>query len=140
MPVGTSNQYLLAQQPFHHAQPAHSSTPDFYPPQQGVPMAPVPVPEPQAVLPQAVPTAHAAVHPQHYAHMMQPRYDPNHRPNYMPTDYHPQPPPPPYAGHHPMPTEHHPMMVSYHPEFQYKPAARILNQPEGTDWGFLGLS
>jgi hypothetical protein len=145
-PVVTSmspNQYLLAQQPFY----AHPPTPnhDFYQPQQAVPLTQVQVPDPQPVVPQNVPAAAPPPPPpsmesQHYAHLMQPRYDPTHRPNYIPAEFHhPPPPPPPYPGHHPMAADGHPIMVSYHPDFQYKPAARILNQPEGTDWAFLGL-
>lgn len=66
--------------------------------------------------------------------MMQQRYDPNPRTNYMPPEYHQ----PQFPGHQ-LP-DGQPMMVGYHPNFhQYKTPTRILNQPEGTDWGFLGV-
>jgi hypothetical protein len=70
---------------------------------------------------------------QQYMQMMQQRYDTTPRANYMPPEYHQ----PPFPGHQ-IP-EGQPMMVGYHPNFQYKPPTRILNQPEGTDWGFLGV-
>jgi len=79
---------------------------------------------------------HQPAHPQQhqpYMQMMQPRYDPSPRTNYLPPEYHH----PPYTGQ--QVPEGQPMMVGYHPNFQYKPPARILNQPEGTDWGFLGV-
>ena len=31
------------------------------------------------------------------------------------------------------------IMMSYLPNYEFKPPTRILNQPEGTDWGFLGV-
>ncbi|KKA21732.1 C2H2 finger domain protein [Rasamsonia emersonii CBS 393.64] len=138
----SSNQYILAQQPFYPQPPTPNH--DFYPPQQAVSVAQVPVPEPQPIVPQNVPAAAPPppppppMDPQQYAQLMQPRYDPSQRPNYIPAEFQ-QPPPPPYPGHHPMAADGQPIMVTYQPEFQYKPAARILNQPEGTDWGFLGL-
>jgi hypothetical protein len=153
-------QYLLAQQPYY----PNSATPnhDFYSP-QSVPMGQVPgqvpVHESAPIGTQNVPVtsamnvAHAQhpqqqhqqhqqqhhhqqpAHPPHqqYMQMMQPRYDPSPRTNYMPPEYHQ----PPFPGHQ-LP-DGQPMMVGYHPNFQYKPPARILNQPEGTDWGFLGV-
>ncbi|KAJ5190740.1 Zinc finger C2H2 [Penicillium cinerascens] len=152
-------QYLLAQQPYY----PNSATPnhEFYSP-QSVPMGQVPgqvpVHESAPIVTQNVPVtspmnmthAQHAQHPQHpqqhhhhqpghpqqhqqYMQMMQPRYDPSPRTNYMPPEYHQQP----FPGHQ-LP-EGQPMMVGYHPNFQYKPPARILNQPEGTDWGFLGV-
>lgn len=144
-------QYLLSQQPYY----PNSATPnhEFYSP-QSVQMGQVPVHETAApIVTQSVPVTspmnmphapqqhhhqHPPAHPQQqqqqYMHMMQQRYDPTPRTtSYLPTEYHQ----PPFPGHQ-LP-EGHPMMVGYHPNFQYKPPTRILNQPEGTDWGFLGV-
>ncbi|KAJ5280898.1 hypothetical protein N7478_006270 [Penicillium angulare] len=146
-----NEQYLLAQQPYY----PNSATPnhEFYSP-QNVQMGPVQVHEgahpivpqnapvtspmsmPHAPPPQA-PPQHPQAHPQQhqqYLQMMQQRYDPTPRTNYIP-EYHHQAPP--YQGHQ-LP-EGQPMMVGYHPNFQYKTPTRILNQPEGTDWAFLGV-
>lgn len=143
-----NDSYLLAQQPYY----PNSATPnhDFYSP-PSVHMATVPVHDsaPPIVthnvpvtssmnMPHA-PQQHAPhhAHPQQqqqYMHMMQQRYDPNPRTNYMPPEYHQ----PQFPGHQ-LP-DGQPMMVGYHPNFhQYKTPTRILNQPEGTDWGFLGV-
>ncbi|KAJ6089796.1 hypothetical protein N7467_005012 [Penicillium canescens] len=152
-----NDQYMLAQQPYY----AQSATPshEFYSP-QNVPMGTVPVHEaPPPIVAQSIPVSspmsmqHQQHHPhQHHEHhhqqqqymqqilqqqqqqQQQQRYDPNPRTNYIPAEYQQQP----YPGHQ-MPQEQ-PMMVSYHPNYAYKPPApRILNQPEGTDWGFLGV-
>ncbi|KAF7717951.1 Zinc finger C2H2 type domain-containing protein [Penicillium ucsense] len=75
-------------------------------------------------------------HPQHqqsYMQVMQPRYDTIPRANFLSPEYHQAP----FAGHQIQ--EGQPLMVGYHQNFQYKPPTRILNQPEGTDWGFLGV-
>ncbi|KAJ6016276.1 hypothetical protein N7540_010867 [Penicillium herquei] len=108
------------------APPQHPSHPQAHP--QGHPQG-HPQPHPQGHPP------HPQGHPQQqqYIQMMQQRYDPTPRTNYLPPEYHQ----PPYQGHQ-LP-EGQPMMVGYHPNFQYKPPARILNQPEGTDWAFLGV-
>ncbi|KAJ5168337.1 uncharacterized protein N7482_003931 [Penicillium canariense] len=143
-----NDQYLLAQQPYY----PHSATPnhEFYSP-QSVPMNSVPGHEgAPPIVTQNVPVTsamnmphapqHAPHHPQQhpqqqqqYMQMMQQRYDTTPRTNYLPPEYHQ----PPFPGHQ-LP-EGQPMMVGYHPNFQYKPPTRILNQPEGTDWGFLGV-
>lgn len=149
-----NDQYLLAQQPYY----PNSATPnhEFYSPPsvqmgsvphavhdgahpivtQNVPVtSPINMPHapPQAPPPHPHPQAHP--HPQHqqYLQMMQQRYDPTPRTNYLPPEYHQ----PPYQGHQ-LP-EGQPMMVGYHPNFPYKTPTRILNQPEGTDWAFLGV-
>ncbi|KAJ5086569.1 Zinc finger protein [Penicillium alfredii] len=161
--IPPNDQYLLAQQPYY----PQSATPnhEFYSP-QSVPMGSVPVHEaaPPIVtqnvpvtsplnLPHAQPHAqHPHPHPQHqpqhqphqshqqqqqqqqYMQLMQQRYDPNPRTTYLPPEYHQ---PPPFPGHQ-LPDAQS-MMMSYHPNFQYKAPTRILNQPEGTDWGFLGV-
>jgi uncharacterized Zn-finger protein len=127
-----NEQYLLAQQPFYPQPPTPSH--EYYP-QQQLPMAHVPaVQEPPAVMAQNIPvTSPVDVHhAQHYVQLMQHRYDPG-RQNYVSPEFHH----PPFTGH--TVAEGHPMMMSYHPNFQYKQPARILNQPEGTDWGFLGV-
>lgn len=91
---------------------------------------------------------HPQHHPQHhqqqhqhqqqqqYMQMMQQRYDPNQRTDYVPPAYsHNQAN---FPGQQ-MPTAQA-MMFSYHPNDAYKsPGPRILNQPPGTDWGFLGV-
>lgn len=122
-----SDQYILAQQPFY-PQPTTQST-EFYP-QQNVSVAQVPVQESPAVVAQNVPVS-SPVETQQYFQLMQP-FDPN-RTNYMPPEFQQ----PPYAG--PPILDCQPMMVPYHPDFQYKQPTRILDQPEGTDWGFLGV-
>ncbi|KAJ5815060.1 Zinc finger C2H2 [Penicillium riverlandense] len=157
-----NEQYMLAQQPYY---PQATPTPahEFYSPTQSVPMnsvpmhdnAPIvtqniPVSSPMSISPHAPPppqqqhpqSSHPQPHPQHqqqYLHMMQQqqqqqRYDPTPRTSYLPPEYQQST----FPAHHHMP-EGQSMMVSYHPNFQYKPPARILNQPEGTDWGFLGV-
>ncbi|KAJ5920746.1 Zinc finger C2H2 [Penicillium verhagenii] len=116
-----NEQYLLAQQPYY----PNSATPnhDFYSPPT-VQMGSVPVHEgAHPIVTQNVP----------YIQMMQQRYDPTPRTNYLPPEYHQ----PPYQGHQ-LP-EGQPMMVGYHPNLPYKNPTRILNQPEGTDWAFLGV-
>ncbi|KAJ5183672.1 transcriptional regulator family: C2H2 zinc finger [Penicillium capsulatum] len=154
MPNG-NDQYLLAQQPYY-PQSATPSSHDFYSP-RSVTMGSVPVhsdtasmvaqngavasSEIHAPLHHA-PTHHAQPLPHHHHHpqqqylqMMQQRYNPNARTNYLPPEFHP---PQPFPGAQ-MPNGQ-PMMVDFHPTFEYKPpTTRILNQPEGTDWGFLGV-
>ena len=147
-----NDQYLLAQQPYY----PNSATPnhEFYSP-QNVQLGPVqvhdgahpivsqpaPVTSPMNMSHPPPPPQQHAQHPQHpqhpqqqqYLQMMQQRYDPTPRTTYLPPDYHP----PHFQGHQ-LP-EGQPMMVGYHPNFQYKTPTRILNQPEGTDWAFLGV-
>lgn len=105
------------------------------------------------MVPQPIATANLPPPPfeqQHYAQMMQPRYDPTPHPTYIPHEY--QSPSPPYRGQqqqqqHPQPqhpqqhmaADVRPLMATYHPD-QYKPPARILSSQEGTDWSFLGVS
>ncbi|OKL59849.1 hypothetical protein UA08_04699 [Talaromyces atroroseus] len=130
----STNHYILAQQPYYHPQ-THTPTSDFYQTQHGLPFT-----QAQAMIPQPIPTANLPPPPfeqQHYAQMMQPRYDPH--PTYMPPEY--QSPPPPYPGHQQqqMAVDARPMMATYHAD-QYKPPARILSSQEGTDWSFLGVS
>ncbi|OJJ82278.1 putative C2H2 finger domain protein [Aspergillus glaucus CBS 516.65] len=145
----SNEQYILPQQPYY----AQSVTPshDFYPPpqQQNLPMTQM-VPESQPAPPPLV-TQNVAVSPplemqqmqqqveQQYLQLMQQRYEANRVVNYVPPAqaYHQ---PAPYAGQQPM-TETHPLMMStYLPSnYEYKPPMRMLDQPEGTDWRFLGV-
>ncbi|KAJ5169486.1 Zinc finger C2H2 [Penicillium coprophilum] len=155
-----SEQYMLAQQPYYpqSATPSH----EFYSP-QSVPMGAVPVHETAPpIVSQNVPgtspvnMSHQQPHPQHHAHphqhpqqqqhqqqqhhqqqylqMMQPRYDTSPRTNYIQEQYqHPS-----FQGHQ-LPSEQS-IMVPYQSNYAYKPqASRLLNQAEGTDWGFLGV-
>ncbi|KAJ5778057.1 Zinc finger C2H2 [Penicillium odoratum] len=150
-----NDQYMLAQQPYY----SNSATPnhEFYSPPH-VQMGAVPVNEgAHPIVTQNVPVTspinmphappappqhpHPHPHPQHpqhpqhqqYLQMMPQRYDHTPRTNYLPPEYHQ----PPFQGHQ-LP-EGQPMMVGYHPNFPYKTPTRILNQPEGTDWAFLGV-
>ncbi|KAJ5544952.1 Zinc finger C2H2 [Penicillium sp. DV-2018c] len=156
-PVSVSipnEQYMLAQQPYYpqSATPSH----EYYSP-QSAPMGAVPVHESAPpIVSQTVPVtspvnmAHQP-HPQHHAHQhpqqqqQQPppqqqyiqmmRYETSPRTNYLPEQYSNQP----YQGHQLPPDQ--PMMVSYNPNYGYKHpgSTRLLNQAEGTDWGFLGV-
>ncbi|KAE8132332.1 hypothetical protein BDV38DRAFT_212191 [Aspergillus pseudotamarii] len=128
-----NDQYLLAQQPYYpHAQtPSH----DFYPP-TSLPITPVPVQDAPPIVTQSVPvTSPVDVHQaqQQYMQLMQQRYDPSRQGYSIPPEFQQ-----PFPG---VPTmEGHPLMVTYPHNFQYKQhQTRILNQPEGTDWGFLGV-
>ncbi|KAJ5354272.1 hypothetical protein N7541_006836 [Penicillium brevicompactum] len=87
--------------------------------------------------------------------MQQQRFEQSPRTNYIPAAYEqaafqnqqqhhhhqqqqPQQPPPQQQQQQ-VPSEQ-PIMVSYHSNYVYKPpGSRILNQPAGTDWGFLGV-
>ncbi|PKY02807.1 putative C2H2 finger domain protein [Aspergillus campestris IBT 28561] len=123
-----NDQYLLAQQPYY----PHASTPNHeYYRQQNVPMTPVAVHEPPIVTQNVPVTSPVDVHAQQQYMLMQQRYDQT-RPDFVPPDYQQ-----PFQGI-PM-VDGHPLMPSYQPGFQYKSQTRILNQPEGTDWGFLGV-
>lgn len=127
-----NDQYLLAQQPYYQQPPTPSH--EFYQ-QQNIQMGHVAVPEPAPIVTQnvQVPSPIDLQHAQQqYMQLMQQRYDQS-RQGYLPPEYHQ----PQFAGH-PL-AEGHPLMVSYNPGFSYKAPARILNQPEGTDWGFLGV-
>lgn len=146
-----NEQYVLAQQSYYpqSVTPSH----DFYPTpqQQSLPMTHM-VPEPQPAPPPLV-TQNVAVSPpleiqqmqqqveQQYLQLIQQqqqqeRYNSNRVMNYVPPAYHQ---PMAFGGQQPMP-ETHQLMMSYLPtNYEYKPPMRILNQPEGTDWGFLGV-
>ncbi|PLB55066.1 putative C2H2 finger domain protein [Aspergillus steynii IBT 23096] len=135
-PISTSvpnDQYLLAQQPYY----PHSSTPthDFYQ-HQNVPMTPVAVQEPPPIVAHSVPVTSPVdvqhVQQQYMQQLMQQRYG-HGRPGYVPPEFQP-----PFAS---VPAvESHPLMVTYPQNFQFKQEqTRLLNQPEGTDWGFLGV-
>ncbi|KAJ6160996.1 hypothetical protein N7470_004392 [Penicillium chermesinum] len=155
---GPNDHYLMQQSYYQNsATPTH----EFYSP-QSVQMGTVPVHDGAApIVPPNVPVtssmnlphaphAHTSPHQhpqqQQYVQMMQQqqqqqqhqhqqqRYEAP-RTNYLPPEYQQPPPPPPYQGHQ-MPES---MMVSYHPNFQYKSQTRLLNQPEGTDWTYLGV-
>ncbi|KAF9888005.1 hypothetical protein FE257_009395 [Aspergillus nanangensis] len=127
-----NDQYLLAQQPYY----PHTSTPthDFYPPQP-IQITPVPVQEPPPpIVAHSVPVTtpmDVQQAQQQYMQLMQQRYDPN-RPGYVPPEFQQSFP-------SVQPVDGHALMVTYPQSFQYKQQARILNQPEGTDWGFLGV-
>lgn len=136
-PVAVSvpdDQYLLAQQPYYpqSATPSH----EFYPP-QSLPVTQM-VPEPQPLVTQNVsvsPSLEIQQMQQQYLQMVQhqhqhqPQTQQPNRPNFLPPDFHQ----PSFTGN-PM------AMMSYLPNYEFKPpAARLLNQPEGTDWGFLGV-
>ncbi|CAG8234069.1 unnamed protein product [Penicillium salamii] len=75
--------------------------------------------------------------------MQQQRYEQSPRTNYIPAAYEQaafqgQQQQPPAQSQQPMSDQ--PIMVQYHPNYAYKPpGTRILNQPAGTDWGFLGV-
>ncbi|PTU18279.1 hypothetical protein P175DRAFT_0485630 [Aspergillus ochraceoroseus IBT 24754] len=129
---------LLTQQAYY----PNASTPthEFYS-HPNLPMTPVAVPEQPPMGTQPVPVT-SPVEVQHaqqqYLQLVQQqqqqqqqRY--NHpRTGYLPPEFQPA-----YVG---LPTgDGHPIMVSYTPSFQYKQPTRILNQPEGTDWTFLGV-
>jgi len=167
MSMPPNEQYMLTQQPYYPPSATPNNGHEFYSPPQSVHMSSVPMHDGAPIVSQNIPVSspmsiphapppppqqqqhpqptHPPPHPQHqhqYLHMMQQqqqqqqqqqRYDPTPRTSYLPQEYQQ----PPFPGHH-MP-EGQSMMVSYHPNFQYKPPARILNQPEGTDWGFLGV-
>lgn len=135
-PISTSvpnDQYLLAQQPYY----PHSSTPshEFYQ-HQNVPMTPVAVQEPPPIVAHSVPVTSPVdvqhVQQQYMQQLMQQRYGQG-RPGYVPPEFQPQ-----FAS---VPAvESHPLMVTYPQNFQFKQEqTRLLNQPEGTDWGFLGV-
>ncbi|KAF5860891.1 hypothetical protein ETB97_000927 [Aspergillus alliaceus] len=126
-----NDQYLLAQQPYYpHAQtPSH----DFYPP-PSLPITPVPVQDAPPIVTHSVPvTSPVDVQQAHYMQLMQQRYDPTRQGYSIPPEFQqPFPPVPTVDGH--------PLIVTYPHNFQYKQhQTRILNQPEGTDWGFLGV-
>jgi hypothetical protein len=155
---------MLAQQSYYpqSATPSH----EYYSP-QSVPMGAVPGHEAApAILPQNVPVpVTSPIHMQHAHHphphqqqqhhhqqqqqhhqqqqqqqqymqmiQQQQRYEQTPRTNYIPAAYEQ----PPFQGQQMTPEQ--PMMVTYHPNYAYKPPGpRILNQSEGTDWGFLGV-
>lgn len=136
-----SNQYILAQQPYYHNGPT-PTTADFY----QTPQPAIHFPQPQAMVPQPIPTAGLATppfEPQHYAQIMQhPRYDPTPHPTYIQPQY--QSPTPPFVAQQQHQQQHitadgRPIIATYHPD-QFKPPARILSSQEGTDWSFLGVS
>ncbi|KAJ9295765.1 transcriptional regulator family: C2H2 zinc finger [Paecilomyces variotii] len=123
-----ADQYMMAHQSYYP--PPTTSAHDYYPP-QNVSIPQVPVQDTSAIVAQNVHVT-SPVETQPYMHMM-PRYEPG-RANYMPPEYHQ-----PHFHGQPMNPEGHPMMIPYHQDYQYKPAPRLLNQPEGTDWQFLGV-
>lgn len=137
--VSVSNdQYLLAQQPYypHSATPSH----DYYP-QQNLPVTQI-VPEapPSLVTQQNVPVSPPLelqqVQQQYLQQLMQQqRYEQQNRTNYVPPEYHQQS----FATPNPMAETQQPLMMSYLPTYSQYKAPRMLNQPEGTDWGFLGV-
>lgn len=135
-PVAASlpdDQYLLAQQPFYSQQPNPGH--EFY--SQNLPISHVTIPEAPAVVPQSLPQS-LPLSPvpdlqqtQQVQQVQQmPRFE-QCRPAYVIPEY----PAQPLAGHY---MAGGPLMVPYN-DFQYKPPTRLLNQPEGTDWGFLGV-
>ncbi|KAF3393577.1 Zinc finger protein ZIC 3 [Talaromyces pinophilus] len=136
-----SNQYIIAQQPYYHNGPPPPTTADFY----QTPQPAMHFTQPQAMVPQPIPTAGLPTppfEPQHYAQIMQqqqqqPRYDPTPHPTYIQPQY--QSPTPPFVAQqqHHMTADVRPLMATYHPD-QFKPPARILSSQEGTDWSFLG--
>lgn len=132
----SNDQYLLAQQPYY-PQPATPSH-EFYPQQQNLPVTQViPEPPPPPLVTQNLPVSppleiqqmQQQVQQQYLQQLMQQQ----NRTGYLPPEFHQ----PSFTGQ-PMP-ETNPLMMSYLPNYQYKPPTRILNQPEGTDWAFLGV-
>ncbi|KAJ5198781.1 Zinc finger C2H2 [Penicillium cinerascens] len=138
-----NEQCLVAQQPYYPS----SATPsdDFYSPQMGS----VPVHEgrppivtqnfpvtsamniphaPQPPTPQQYPRMHP--YPQ-YLQMMQQRYGVNPPSKYL------QPEQLSFQSQQLL--EGQPLMVGYHSNFQYQLPNRTVNQPEGTEWAFLGV-
>ncbi|GFF27161.1 isoform 3 of zinc finger protein 143 [Aspergillus udagawae] len=133
-----NDQYLLAQQQYYH-QPSTPSQ-DFYP-QQSLPVTHIPVHDTPPMMSQNIPVTspldvqHAQQ--QYMQQLMQQRYDTTQQ-SYMPPGYQQQQQQQQTFVAQPM-AEGHPLMISYNPNFHYKQPTRILNQPEGTDWGFLGV-
>lgn len=121
-----NDQYLLAQQPFYSQTPNPSH--EFYP--QNLPISHVTVPEAPAVVPQTMPLNPVGdVQHSQQMQLMQ-RFEQSRAPYVIP-EYAPQP----LANHYMTGT---PLLAPYS-DFQYKAPTRLLNQPEGTDWGFLGV-
>ncbi|GKZ43372.1 hypothetical protein AbraIFM66951_004471 [Aspergillus brasiliensis] len=132
-----NEQYLLAQQPYY----PHTPTPthEFYP-HQSLHITPVPIQDPPPIVTQHIPvTSPVDVHraQQHYMQLVQQqqqqqqqRYDPG-RQGYLPPEF--------QQPYHTLPTADGPPLMVTSTQSDYKPPARILNQPEGTDWGFLGV-
>lgn len=129
-------QYLIQvqQQPFYHPPQPTTPTHEFYP-QQNLQMTHIAVQDPPPIVTQNIPVTSPVDVQQHVQQYMQlaQQYDPNPQ-NYLPPEFHR----PPYTAQ--TMTHGLPIMVSY-ADFEYKPptAPRILNQAEGTDWGFLGV-
>ena len=132
-----NEQYLLAQQPYY----PHTPTPthEFYP-HQSLHITPVPIQEQPPIVTQHIPvTSPIDVQraQQHYMQLVQQqqqqqqqRYDPG-RQGYLPPEF--------QQPYHTLPTAEGPPLMVTSTHSDYKPPARILNQPEGTDWGFLGV-
>lgn len=130
-----NDQYLLAQQQYYH-QPSTPSQ-EFYPP-QSLPVTHIPVHDTPPIMTQSVPVTspldvqHAQQ--QYMQQLMQQRYDTTNQ-SYIPPGFQQQQQ---TFVAQPM-AEGHPLMISYNQNFHYKQPTRVLNQPEGTDWGFLGV-
>ncbi|KAL4932221.1 putative C2H2 finger domain protein [Aspergillus undulatus] len=148
-PVTTSHpneQYLLSQQAYYPT--ASTPTHEFYP-QQNLPLRPVTMQEQTPIVAHNIPVTSPVdvQHAQQFMQMIQqqqhhqrqqqqqhhhqPVYDP-HRMGYAPVEYQQ----PVYAS----PTvESHPYIPSYTSNLECKPPVmRLLDQPEGTDFTFLG--
>ncbi|KAE8146943.1 putative C2H2 finger domain protein [Aspergillus avenaceus] len=129
-----NDQYLLAQQPYY----PNSSTPthEFYT-HPSIPITPVPMQDAPPIVTHNVPvTSPVDVQQaqQQYMQLMQQRYEPGRQGYGIPPEFQQ-----PFPG---VPTvDSHPLMVTYPNNFQQfkQQQTRILNQPEGTDWGFLGV-
>ncbi|GES61688.1 C2H2 finger domain protein [Aspergillus terreus] len=135
------DQYLLAQQPYYPP----TSTPtthEFYPPQP-IQITQVPTVQEAAAAPpppivtHSMPVPPAPVDVQHaqqqYMQLMQQQRYESARPGYVSPEFQPA-----FQAGIP-PIEGHALMVTYPQNFAYKQQTRLLNQPEGTDWGFLGV-
>ncbi|RJE19556.1 hypothetical protein PHISCL_08111 [Aspergillus sclerotialis] len=121
-----SDQYLLSQQPFF-PQPANPN-PEFF--QQHLPISHDSVPEtPPVVIHQNIPVTSAQIQNPQYMDLAQ-RYNQGHTAYRIP-EYHALP----FTGH----MADTQLMIPPYNNFQHKPPTRLLNQPEGTDWGFLGV-
>ncbi|EAW10585.1 putative C2H2 finger domain protein [Aspergillus clavatus NRRL 1] len=137
----SSDQYLLTQQPYYH-QPSTPSQ-DFYP-QQTIPMTHIPVHDTPPIVAHTIPVTSALdlqhAQQQYMQQFMQQQQQQQHQQRFDPTRQGYIPPEYQQQTFVPQPiVEGHPMMASYNPNFQYKQPTRILNQPEGTDWRFLGV-
>lgn len=121
-----SDRYLLAQQPFY-SQPSNPSH-EFYP--RNLQMSQVTMSEAPAVASHNLPLNPVA-DLQHAQQMQLVQRLEQNRPAYAMPEY----------AHHPLAAHYmvNGPFVNHYNDSQYKPPARLLNQPEGASWGFLGV-